>query len=193
MSSAKRPTSDGDARPIGRLLDLTCQRFGKLEVLAFAGRRRGVALWTCRCDCGQTSTASRHNLRSGVTRSCGCGMRCRRPRQTPSPEYLVWVRRVKQDTSFPDFEAFLDCVGQRPSALHGLWRSDESRPFAAGNCAWRLRRKRQGRVIEHDGQRLTIVEWAKRLGISPQALRKRLANHDDATALTRRRPRRRTP
>lgn len=192
MSSAKRPSCDGDSRPIGRLLDLTGKRFGKLEVVAFAGRRRGVALWTCRCDCGQISTASRNNLRSGVTQSCGCGMRCRRPRKTRSPEYQVWVRRVKQDTSFPDFESFLDSVGQRPSALHCLWRSDENQPFAAGNCAWRLRRKRQGRAIEREGQRLTIVEWAKRLGISPQALRKRLANYDNATALTPRRPKRRT-
>lgn len=56
-------------------IDLTGQRFGRLVVEAFAGRkRRGAWLWVCRCDCKprkvvEVVTAS---LTTGHTKSCGC-------------------------------------------------------------------------------------------------------------------------
>ena len=34
-------------------IDITGQRFGRLTVVACAGRtKRGNTIWTCRCDCG---------------------------------------------------------------------------------------------------------------------------------------------
>ena len=52
--------------------DLTGQRFGKLTVLEYAGRRNGVRHWKCRCDCGNTTTVYHSNLKNGHTTSCGC-------------------------------------------------------------------------------------------------------------------------
>jgi len=49
-------------------LDLVGQRFGKLRVISYAGKRR----WLCRCDCGEQSHPVTCSLRSGATRSCGC-------------------------------------------------------------------------------------------------------------------------
>jgi len=53
-------------------------KFYKLTVFEFAGNKRkpngekGVALWKCRCDCGNEKITSGCNLRWGCTKSCGC-------------------------------------------------------------------------------------------------------------------------
>lgn len=58
------------------LVDRTGQRYGRLTVLALAGRASNRdALWRCRCDCGSEVEVSASNLRTGSTRSCGCLMR----------------------------------------------------------------------------------------------------------------------
>lgn len=62
--------------------DLTGRRQGKIEVLAFAGRKaygkRQVrqAIWKCRCDCGTEFYVRQDNLMTKInpTRSCGCAM-----------------------------------------------------------------------------------------------------------------------
>lgn len=59
---------------------LTGQRFGRLVVLAFAGRDRFQALrWLCLCDCGKQHTATARAMRQGAkgprrggVTSCGC-------------------------------------------------------------------------------------------------------------------------
>lgn len=65
----------GRARSCGCLIaprSLVGQRFGRLTVLAEAGREGERVLWRCRCSCGTETTASGNNLKSGNTRSCGC-------------------------------------------------------------------------------------------------------------------------
>ena len=58
---------------MGKIKDLTGQRFGRLNVVELAGRTRyGNALWKCRCDCGKYTTVISHNLINGCTKSCGC-------------------------------------------------------------------------------------------------------------------------
>ena len=54
--------------------DITGQRFGKLLVLENAGKLDGkVYYWKCQCDCGNEIIVSGVRLRSGNTKSCGCG------------------------------------------------------------------------------------------------------------------------
>lgn len=56
-----------------RLIDITGSRFGRLVVLAFAGRRpTSDTLWFCKCDCGERITVESYRLRTGHTKSCGC-------------------------------------------------------------------------------------------------------------------------
>ena len=58
---------------MGKLVDLTGQRFGRLEVLGFAGKaKNGHSRWLCKCDCGNEATVSYEALRRGDTKSCGC-------------------------------------------------------------------------------------------------------------------------
>jgi hypothetical protein len=54
------------------MYELTGLRFGKLVVIAQAGRMKGQIAWRCRCDCGGEVISRSQNLRLGHTKSCGC-------------------------------------------------------------------------------------------------------------------------
>lgn len=54
-------------------IDLTGHKYGHWTVLRFHGITNiGSASWECRCICGKEKVISRNNLRSGVSKSCGC-------------------------------------------------------------------------------------------------------------------------
>jgi hypothetical protein len=59
---------------MGRFIDLTGRRFGKLVVVerdttVVGGRLR---YWVCKCDCGNTCKTRVDNLTNGESSSCGC-------------------------------------------------------------------------------------------------------------------------
>lgn len=57
---------------MGKAIDLTGQRFGRLLVLEYAGKDKyGHSRWKVVCDCGREVTVTGNNLRSGQTKSCG--------------------------------------------------------------------------------------------------------------------------
>lgn len=60
----------------------TGQRYGKLTVLACAGRKHGHIRWTCVCDCGNKTEVRGTNLVRSVSASCGCS-RVRRGDKNP--------------------------------------------------------------------------------------------------------------
>lgn len=63
--------------PSRRPVDLTGQRFGRLVVLKDSRERPlGKVVWLCACDCGNIRKVNAGNLKSGHTKSCGCGRRC---------------------------------------------------------------------------------------------------------------------
>lgn len=55
-----------------RLIDITGQRFGRLVAISFDHTSKSGAIWKCRCDCGNTTTAQGSSLRRGIKKSCGC-------------------------------------------------------------------------------------------------------------------------
>ncbi len=74
------PILTADTRKVARgtapFRSLTHQRFGRLVVIGFAGRKHEAhahrALWRCRCDCGREKVIRADALLSGSTKSCGC-------------------------------------------------------------------------------------------------------------------------
>lgn len=56
---------------MGKIIDLTGQRFGRLEVLSLAKVERKT-YWLCKCDCGKETISDSSSLRTGHKRSCGC-------------------------------------------------------------------------------------------------------------------------
>lgn len=61
---------------VPKLIDLTGQRFERLTVLGIAdipdlSKYKSVH-WRCQCDCGEVVVVRGNNLKSGLTKSCGC-------------------------------------------------------------------------------------------------------------------------
>jgi hypothetical protein len=57
---------------MGKLIDLTRQRYGMLFVESRAGSSSGNSTWNVLCDCGVRKVLPALAFRSGATKSCGC-------------------------------------------------------------------------------------------------------------------------
>ena len=89
-------------------IDLTGKRFGSLVVIERNGtdKKTRNPLWLCRCDCGKTTTVRGCNLRTGNTRSCGCGM------------------HFKEGALNPKYKG-----GHSRTRVHRIWTAMKSRCF----------------------------------------------------------------
>ena len=97
---------------MGSAIDLTGKRFGKLTVLKREGTTNDKqAKWLCLCDCGKTSTPSSGNLRSGATKTCGCG--------------------VKEQTIKRNFKH-----GKRRTRLYRIWMAIKNRCYNSNQVNW---------------------------------------------------------
>lgn len=57
---------------MGKFIDLTGQRFGRLTVLYRAENRNKKTYWHCLCDCGNEKDIWASSLHDGNIKSCGC-------------------------------------------------------------------------------------------------------------------------
>ena len=57
---------------MGRFIDLTGMRFGRLTALYRTDSETKATKWHCKCDCGNEVDVCMGKLRTGNTRSCGC-------------------------------------------------------------------------------------------------------------------------
>lgn len=62
---------------MGKLIDLTGKRFGRLTVIErdYETQRKKnnkYVYWKCKCNCGNDTSVNSESLRQGKTKSCGC-------------------------------------------------------------------------------------------------------------------------
>lgn len=59
---------------MGKSIDITGKRYGKLTVLRKTDERdsSGCVMWECACDCGTIKNVSTNCLNRGTVKSCGC-------------------------------------------------------------------------------------------------------------------------
>jgi hypothetical protein len=77
------------------------------------------------------------------------------------------------------FEAFYQDVGPRPSPEHSIERLNNDGNYEPSNVVWAIRDQQNNNkstsvFIEHSGERLTIAQWSKKLGISQKTLGERM-------------------
>lgn len=183
--------------PIGK-------RFGSLVVLGDAPRREnGLRRVLAQCDCGSISDVLLYNVTGGHTRSCGCQAsgathrhsvggaisrtystwramkaRCLNARHPGYAEYggrgiTICERWVKS------FENFLADMGERPDRMTLDRFPDVDGNYEPGNCRWATSRMQQNNrrytvIIEHDGIKKPLSEWAEERGMSIDALYNRI-------------------
>lgn len=119
----------------------------------------------------------------------------------PSPTYVSWKMMIQRCTNKKredyegyggrgiliyfdwigpgGFKQFLSDVGERPSKEYSIDRIDPDGNYEPGNVRWATKSQqnanKSGYIIEYMDERLTVYEWADRLGLHPGALRKRFS------------------
>lgn len=184
---------------MGIFVDLTGQMFGEWIVESRAENYRGNTVWLCRCSCGVEKEVAAMRLRDGTSKSCGHGrltagglsheyqseydtwramhVRCSDPSH---PRYADYGGRgIRVCGRWDDFVAFLQDMGPRPYATAQIDRIDNEDGYFLENCEWvspteNVHNSTRVRILEHDGIRLPVAEWARRLGMKPHVLYSRL-------------------
>lgn len=150
---------------MGKIIDLTGQRFGRLRALECVGfDKRHNRRWRCACDCGQGTVTITTKLRSGKKRSCGCLPRASVTQRNLThglryaPEYRAWNqlrsrcsnpsnkhfkhyggRGIRCCERWSSFENFYADMGPKPSPQHSIDRVNNDGNYEPGNCRWATR------------------------------------------------------
>lgn len=171
--------------------------FGKLTVLDnthfIQENEQRVPACLCRCTCGNELVIRNYVLRRRQpARSCGCTRRHGHgQRGIKSRTYNAWINmktRVRRDPHYVnvkiasawlnDFTQFASDMGECPE-FGTLDRIDSAGHYEPGNCRWATFKQQNNnrsnnRVIEHNGQSLTVQGWMNLHGLHPSTFYRRL-------------------
>lgn len=180
-------------------------RFGKLVVVGACLEKSTPSrkYYVVQCDCGIVKSTRECGLKSGETKTCGCGKKLHglkhghRRVGSRDRTYQTWdgmVQRCTNENSpmyryyggkgisvaerWLNFSKFLSDMGERPEN-RSLERLDNDKPYSKENCVWasKLEQMRNtSRVIRvvFEGKLQPLGELARRYGIAEYSARYRV-------------------
>lgn len=121
---------------MGKILDLTGQKFGYLTVLQLSEskHKQQRAYWKCQCKCGNITDVASNDLRRGNIKSCGCKRRESHNVKHGMHDtriYRIWTSMCKRCYN-PNAKEFKN-YGGRGIVMCDEWKND-FRNF----CKWAI-------------------------------------------------------
>ena len=175
---------------MAKAVEIKGQRFSKLVALqseyhTTSGGNK-IKYWKCRCDCGNYTTSSTHDLLSGHTKSCGKCIynvsskvkykriydawrmmiaRCENPKAQAYHNY--GKRGIEVCEEWHDFDVFLKwALSNGYEGTLTIDRIDVNKGYYPQNCRWttdkvQCNNRRSNHLVEYNGETHTVQEWSE--------------------------------
>lgn len=97
----------------------------------------------------------------------------------PDSKHLKYVGMLTYKEWIDSFEVFLRDMGLKPTSKHTIERIDNTKGYMPTNCRWATRSEQNrnyslNRIIEYNGKKQCVTEWAEQLGIPRHRIYQRL-------------------
>lgn len=188
------------------LIDLTGRKFGKLTVVCrVENNKHGQPQWKCICDCGNETVVVGQKLRKGITKSCGCLVYEQKTRlkhgMTGTVLHNRWLnmksrcynknnksycrygaRGITICEQWHDFKNFYNWAMENGfSEELSLDRIDNGKGYSPDNCRWatpiqQANNTRRNVIVEYNGEKKTVSEHCRDLGLNYNNVIFRLEN-----------------
>jgi hypothetical protein len=189
---------------MGKFIDITGQRFGRLTAIKRLPKWKYTYKWLCKCDCGNETTVLMNNLRRLHTTSCGCHIKeiAGKQRISHGMSYTrihsIW-RNMKKRCSDPNsnrhssyfdknitvcdkwltFEGFYEDMAEGYADNLSIDRLDNSKGYYKENCRWatateQTNNQTRNKIIEVDGIKDTLANICRAYNVNYKMARDRL-------------------
>lgn len=182
--------------------------FGKLTIIEQTRLENGRKAYLVNCECGNKTKVPGYHLKSGNTKSCGCGQReaakinATKHGMWNHPLYSTWdgmMARCYNENSinfhlyggrciqvcerWHDPRNFISDMPPKPGPEYEIDRKDNDGPYCPDNVQWSTRKDNSRNMrsnvwTKHDGQDRLLIEVAEEKGFKPDTLRSRLDRGD---------------
>jgi hypothetical protein len=128
------------------------------------------------CSCLSRDIIIQRNFRHGLSHTpehiawTHIIARCENPNEIGYKDYggrgIAMCERWRQS-----FKNFLEDMGPKPGPEYSVERIDNEKGYSPKNCKWatpteQSNNKRNNNFLEYNGERLTMAEWARKIGMA---------------------------
>lgn len=184
--------------------DVIGKRVGRLVVTSYHGRfgKHGHRHYLCLCDCGKEKVIARTSILNNSSKSCGCLNDEKRKKHGGSYDNAYWswkamLRRCENPDHdsykhyggagitvcdrWKKYENFLQDMGEREKGV-SIDRINPDGNYTPENCRWatpeeQSNNRRYNRHVEYEGKDFTCSRLARKFGIAPSTLNRRIFIH----------------